>query len=228
MTVVTEIDGTGRVAVPSVTGLDLPKGTWAPPVERSSVEEGILAALVGVGLDPTNQHFAKTPERFAKYLAAYVNPHTDLDAVIAGGFEDEDVAEQADFKKSFVIQTSIPFLGVCAHHLLPFFGAAAVAYVPDQKVVGLSKLARLVYAVGHIEPTTQERITNRVADALYKNGVIKPKGVAVLTSALHGCMSSRGVEAPNTRTVASAIRGVFYDEPALENKFMTIAMEGMR
>lgn len=181
------------------------------------------------GLDPASQHFARTPERFAKYLASYINPQTDLDEVIAGGFEDEDVAEQADYKKSFVIQTKIPFLGVCAHHFLPFFGSAAVAYVPDKKVVGLSKLTRLVYAVGHIEPTTQERITNRVADALYRNEVIKPKGVAVLTSALHGCMSARGVESPDTRTIASAIRGVFYDEPALENKFMVLAtVEGIK
>lgn len=192
------------------------------------VVEGMRDVMSWLGLDLGSQHFSRTPERFAKYLKAYINPGTDLDEVISGGFEDEDVADQADYKKSFVIQTSIPFLGVCAHHLLPFFGSAAVAYVPSQRVVGLSKLTRLVYAVGHIEPTTQERITNRIADALYGNKIIKPKGVAVLTSALHGCMSARGVESPDTRTTASAIRGVFYDEPALETKFITLAMEGLK
>lgn len=192
------------------------------------IEENLREVVSLVGLDPDNQHFARTPERFLRYLLSYVNPDTDLDKIMAGGFEDEDVAEQADYKKSFVIQTDIPFLGMCAHHLLPFFGKAAVAYVPDQRVVGLSKLTRLVYAVGHIEPTTQERITNRVADAIYKNAAIAPKGVAVLASALHGCMSARGVESPATRTTTSAIRGVFYDEAGLESKFMALAMEGIK
>lgn len=181
--------------------------------------------LLLLGLDPDSEHFKRTPERFVNYLLTYRQP-VDFGALLKMGFEDDDPTD-ANLKKSVVVQTDIPFFGMCAHHLLPFFGKAAVGYVPNQRVVGLSKLTRLVYAAGHVEPTTQEWITNKVADALY-DSTIKPKGVAVVSSALHGCMSARGVESPSTRTIISAIRGVFYDEPALETKFMTLAMEGLK
>lgn len=190
-----------------------------------SMAEHMAEILTHLGLDPTSEHLSRTPERFVNYLLAYRQP-VDIEALLKSGFEDDDPTE-VELKKSVVVQTDIPFFGMCAHHLLPFFGKAAVGYVPRARVVGLSKLTRLVYAAGHIEPTTQEWITNKVADALY-NSTINPKGVAVISSALHGCMSARGVESPSTRTTISAIRGVFYDEPGLETKFMTLAMEGLR
>lgn len=192
-----------------------------------------LAALLGevldvLQLDAKNQHFARTPERFAKVLQAYVQP-VDLGEILAVGFEDDDLEEGVgeQNERTLVVQTNIPFMGLCAHHLLPFFGSAAVGYLPRERVVGLSKLTRLVYAAGHLAPTTQEHITNSVADALYGSPSVQPKGVAVLTSALHGCMAVRGVEAPATRTVTSAIRGAFSTVPALENKFMTLAVRGL-
>jgi GTP cyclohydrolase I len=179
-----------------------------------------------LGLDPDNQHFARTPERVTKVLRAYVQA-IDLNAVLSDGFEDDDPGEGERNEKVLVVQTNIPFMGMCAHHLLPFFGSAAVGYLPRQRVVGLSKLTRLVYAAGHLAPTTQEHITNIVADTLFNSKAIQPKGVAVLTSALHGCMAVRGVEAPATRTVVSAIRGDFLDVPALESKFMDLAKGGL-
>ena len=196
------------------------------PARIASHVEAILHEL---GLDSGNQHFARTPERFAKVMLAYVQP-IDLSAVLSAGFEDDDFAEGAGEanERTLVVQTNIPFMGLCAHHLLPFFGSAAVGYLPRQRVVGLSKLTRLVYAAGHLAPTTQEHITNLVADTLFDSSTINPKGVAVLTSALHGCMAVRGVEAPSTRTVTSAIRGVFADVPALESKFMDLAKDGLR
>lgn len=188
----------------------------------------LKAILINLGLDVEGQHFARTPERFAKVLQAYVQP-MDLKDVLSGGFADDDeIQEDEKNEKVLVVQTSIPFMGLCAHHLLPFFGSAAVGYLPRERVVGLSKLTRLVYAAGHLAPTTQEHITNLVADTLYRSETIKPGGVAVLTSALHGCMAVRGVEAPGTRTIASAIRGDFLDYPALESKFMVLAKEGLR
>jgi GTP cyclohydrolase I len=194
---------------------------------QAIIANHLVAILNELGLDPDNQHFLKTPDRFAKVLMAYVQP-MDLQDALSAGFEDDDFAEGAGEgnERTLVVQTNIPFMGLCAHHLLPFFGSAAVGYLPRQRVVGLSKLTRLVYAAGHLAPTTQEHITNLVADTLWESDV-KPKGVAVLTSALHGCMAVRGVEAPATRTIVSAIRGAFKDVPALEAKFMTLAEKGL-
>lgn len=199
------------------------------PMRTVNTVEGALRYVIEqLGLDPNNQHFARTPERFAKVMRAYVQD-INLDAVLSGGFEDDDPVEDGEkSEKTLVVQTAIPFMGLCAHHLLPFFGSAAVGYLPRERVVGLSKLTRLVYAAGHLAPTTQEHITNLVANALYRSKAIQPKGVAVLTSALHGCMAIRGVEAPGTRTIASAIRGDFQDYPALEAKFMDLAKEGLK
>ena len=124
-------------------------------------------------------------------------------------------------EKTLVVQTGIRFAGLCAHHLLPFSGWSAIGYLPSERVVGHSKLTRLVYAAGHLAPTTQEHITNLIADTLWKSESIKPRGVAVVASAFHTCMSARGVEAPiSTRTITSATRGAFLDVPALEAKFM--------
>lgn len=193
-----------------------------------SIEEHLRWIITKLNLDPTSQHFSKTPERVAKVLRAYVQP-IDLDTVLSDGFADDDPSEADSNEKTLVVQTAIPFMGLCAHHLLPFFGAAAVGYLPDKRVVGLSKLTRLIYAAGHLAPTTQEHITNVAADALFKSPSIAPKAVAVLTSGLHGCMAVRGVEAPATRTIASAIRGkAWQDDPGLEAKFMTLAMEGLK
>jgi GTP cyclohydrolase I len=191
-----------------------------------SIEDDIKSILEQLGLDPSSQHFVRTPERVARVLRAYVQPN-DLDSLLADGFEDDDPEEGETHEKVLVVQTNIPLMGLCAHHLLPFFGAAAVGYLPRDRVVGLSKLTRLVYAAGHLAPTTQEHITNLVASALYASRAINPRGVAVLTSALHGCMAVRGVEAPATRTIVSAIRGDFKDYPALEAKFMDLAKEGL-
>lgn len=192
--------------------------------ETVNVEMHLRRVIELLGLDPDDQHFAKTPERVAKVLAAYVQP-IDLAGVLSDGFGDDDAAEETE--KVLVVQTNIPFMGLCAHHLLPFFGSAAVGYLPRERVVGLSKLTRLVYAAGHLAPTTQEHITNLVADTLSQSEAIRPKGVAVLTSALHGCMAVRGVEAPATRTITSAVRGEFLEVPALEAKFMTLAEKGL-
>lgn len=195
-------------------------------VGTPSIEQSLRLILLRLGLDPDDQHFARTPERVAKVLQAYVQP-LDLDAILSDGFADDPDEEEAH-EKNLVVQTNIPFMGMCAHHLLPFFGSAAVGYLPHERVVGLSKLTRIVYAAGHLAPTTQEHITNLVADTLFGSTAIRPKGVAVLTSALHGCMAVRGVEAPATRTLTSAVRGEFTKVPALEAKFMDLALPGLR
>lgn len=193
---------------------------------KANIEFYLKEIIMSLGLDVDGQHFARTPERVAKVLMAYVQ-EIDLDKVLSDGFADDDPSDEEVNEKVLVVQTNIPFMGLCAHHLLPFFGSAAVGYLPRERVVGLSKLTRLVYAAGHLAPTTQETITNTVADALWRSKPISPKGVAVLTSALHGCMAVRGVEAPATRTITSAVRGAFLDTPALEAKFMDLALPGL-
>jgi GTP cyclohydrolase I len=196
--------------------------------EWAEVRANLRRVLELAGLDPDDQHFRRTPERFAKVLVAYTQA-IDLNEVLSDGFADDDDEGQGEVnEKVLVVQTNIPFMGLCAHHLLPFFGSAAVGYLPRDRVVGLSKLTRLVYAAGHLAPTTQEHITNLVADTLFNSKTIRPRGVAVLTSALHGCMAIRGVEAPATRTITSAIRGDFKDVPALESKFIELAKVGLQ
>lgn len=195
-------------------------------IARIKIAEHLREVIDLLELDPENQHFALTPMRVAKAWQTYVQP-MDLASVLKDGFEDDDPVDEVT-EKTLVVQTAIPFMGLCAHHLLPFFGSAAVGYVPDRRVVGLSKLTRLVYAAGHISPTTQEHITNLVAQTLLESS-IQPKGVAVLASGLHGCMAVRGVEVPAARTITSALRGeAFRDNAALEAKFMTLAMEGLK
>jgi GTP cyclohydrolase I len=189
-----------------------------------TIEDHLRWIIAKLGLNPADQHFSRTPERVAKVLRDYVQD-LDLNVLLSDGFEDDDPSDQTE--KVLVVQTRIPFMGICAHHLLPFFGSAAVGYLPRDRVVGLSKLTRLVYAAGHLAPTTQEHITNLVADTLYKSEAIRPKGVAVLASALHGCMAVRGVESPSTRTLTSAVRGEFLEVPALEAKFMDLAKGGL-
>lgn len=219
----------GEIKVPVSVAMSLEPDVTSPQRyewERTSrIKANVRDTIKALGLDPDNEHFARTPERWAKVLLAY-HQEVDLNAILSDGFAD-DPGETEHHEKAMVVQTRIPFMGLCAHHLLPFFGSAAIGYLPSERVVGLSKLTRLVYAAGHQAPTTQEHITNVVADVLARSEVIKPKGVAVVASALHGCMAVRGVEAPLTRTITTAIRGDFSDVPALENKFMMIAEKGL-
>lgn len=227
MTPIVHTDPRLQPTVTRVSGL--PQAIEAAILDqRADIAFHLEAIIRTLDLDPTDQHFANTPTRFAKVLQAYVQT-MDLNTVLSAGFEDDDLAvgKGETNERTLVVQTNIPFMGLCAHHLLPFFGSAAVGYLPRERVVGLSKLTRLVYAAGHLAPTTQEHITNLVADTLHNSAMVQPKGVAVLVSAVHGCMAVRGVEAPNTKTWTSAIRGAIKDVPALESKFMKIAMEGL-
>jgi GTP cyclohydrolase I len=173
-----------------------------------SVEEAVRYVLKKHGLE--GEHFEKTPERFARMFAGFNQP-VDLEAILSTGFEETN-------DNIMVVQTNIPFRGLCAHHLLPFFGTAAVGYIPRGRVVGLSKLTRLVQAAGTLAPSTQEHITNVVADTLFRT--MECIGVGVVTSALHGCMAVRGVNAPRTETRVSALRGQMLLNPTARGEFM--------
>jgi GTP cyclohydrolase IA len=162
---------------------------------RAAVEEILLA----VGEDVSREGLRKTPERVARM-------YTEL---LGGTFEDPHVHLESVFTEKYdeiVLLRNIPFYSVCEHHLLPFIGKAHVAYLPTGKVLGVSKLARIVDSFSH-RLQTQERLTGQIADFLMKN--LRPLGVAVVLQASHSCMTIRGIRKPGSEMVTSALRGTF-------------------
>lgn len=157
----------------------------------------VAELMKSLGLPLVGDHFAETPRRVAAMLL-YFTQDIPLDALLKDGFENAG-------SSSMVVQKHIPFKGLCAHHLLPFFGTAAVGYVPSGKVVGLSKLTRLVAAAGLRAPSTQEAITDSIAGALAHSNLV-PASVLVVSKAVHGCMAVRGVNSPRTETIAMSTR----------------------
>ena len=156
---------------------------------------------------------ADTANRFIKYLAEFRQP-LDTEKVFGTNFE------VADDHPSMVIQTPIPFRGVCEHHLLPMTGVAALGYIPHERVIGLSKLTRLVDAVGVEGPSLQEAVAHRIVNLMVEH--LKPKGVMLVIKSAHGCMSCRGVKAPGVDTISSVVQGVFRDNVAARQEFMML------
>ena len=122
-----------------------------------------------------------------------------------------------------ILEKDITFYSTCEHHLLPFYGKAHVAYIPDQRVAGLSKLARTVEVYAR-RPQIQENMTAQIADALEEH--LQPKGVMVMIEAEHMCMTMRGIKKPGSRTVTFAKRGLFETDPALEERFFRMLERG--
>lgn len=174
-----------------------------------------LEDLIDLQLQALNlegEDFDETPRRVAAFYRSFrsVDPRTLAELLKTFTETSENV---------LVIQGGIPFSGLCAHHLVPFQGTAMVGYIPRERKVGLSKLARLVQAAGRIQPSTQEDITNLVADTLHKG--LAPLAAGVVTKANHGCMTVRGVMAHGTWTVVSALRGQFLLNPSAKQEFMS-------
>ena len=162
---------------------------------RKAVEEILLA----VGENPDREGLRKTPERVARMYAE----------LLGGTFEDPSVHLQSVFTEKYdeiVLLRDVPFYSVCEHHLLPFIGKAHVAYLPTGKVLGVSKLARIVDNFAH-RLQAQERLTGQIADFLMQN--LRPLGVAVVLQASHSCMTIRGIRKPGSVMVTSALRGIF-------------------
>ncbi len=153
-----------------------------------------------------------TPRRFANYLMEF-NQGGKLRDALGTVFDNQGIDEM-------VVQTNIPFRAMCAHHLLPFFGEASIGYIPTDKVVGLSKLARLVRAAGVRKPSMQETVTDDIVRVV--DEVLKPKGVMVVIKAEHTCMAVRGIVTPGVSTVTSAVRGAFRDTPPARAEFFEL------
>jgi GTP cyclohydrolase I len=162
---------------------------------RKAVEEILLA----VGEDVQREGLRKTPERVARMYAE----------LLGGTLEDPNIHLQSVFTEKYdeiVLLRNIPFYSVCEHHLLPFIGKAHVAYLPTGKVLGVSKIARIVDNFAH-RLQAQERLTGQIADFLMHN--LRPLGVAVVLQASHSCMTIRGIRKPGSEMVTSALRGSF-------------------
>ena len=178
-------------------------------VDQEKVETAIKLLLEGIGEDPTREGLLETPARVARMYGE-----------IVGGM---DQSAEEHLSKTFtvasndlVIERDITFYSLCEHHLLPFYGKAAIGYIPNGRVAGLSKLARTVEVYAR-RLQLQEQLCAQVADALME--YLAPQGAIVLMEAEHMCMTMRGVQKPGTKTVTLARRGVFETDSSLEERF---------
>ena len=183
-------------------------------MDTRKIEEGVRLILEGVGEDPDREGLRETPARVARMY----------EEVFAGLAQDPAVHFEKTFDEhcnEMVLVRDISFYSMCEHHLVPFFGKAHIGYIPaaDGRVCGLSKLARLVEVFAK-RPQVQERLTGQIADTLVEQ--LHPQGVIVVLEAEHMCMSMRGVKKPGSRTVTSAVRGVF----AVDARFARFSQRG--
>jgi GTP cyclohydrolase IA len=179
----------------------------------STVKHAIEVLLKEIGEDPARQGLVKTPERVARSIEFLTHGYRQ---------DPRDVLRQAVFDEEcneMVLVKDIDFYSLCEHHLLPFFGRAHVAYVPDGRIVGLSKLARTVELVSR-RLQVQERLTNAIAGAIQE--VLQPRGVGVVLEAQHLCMLMRGVQKQNTWAITSAMLGEFESDPKTRAEFMQL------
>jgi len=178
--------------------------------DREKIREGVKLILEGVGEDPGREGLINTPDRVARMYEELFSGMSELSSEVLDTVFHEDYDE-------VVLLKDIEFSSVCEHHLMPFTGKAHVAYLPDGKIVGLSKLAR---AVEHFarRPQVQERLTAQIADLISKT--LEPKGVAVVLEATHTCMTMRGVKKPGSVMTTSAMRGLIRENLATRNEVL--------
>jgi GTP cyclohydrolase IA len=181
-------------------------------MDHKKIEEAVKLFLEGIGEDVNREGIQDTPKRIALMC----------DEIFAGLNHDAKEHLQKTFtatNNEMVIEKEIPFYSVCEHHLLPFYGKAHIGYIPDGKVVGISKLARTVEVYGK-RPQIQEQMTAQIADDIMT--FLKPKGVIVLLEAEHMCMTMRGVRKPGTLTTTYVCRGEFDKNVELRNTFLNL------
>ena len=187
-------------------------------MDKQRIEAAVRGILIAIGEDPDREGLVETPSRVARMYEE-----------IFGGLEDDPTRHLKLFDESseeMVVVRDIPLYSMCEHHLIPFLGKAHIAYIPsDGRVIGLSKLARIVDCFAR-RPQLQERLTSQVADFLYEN--LQPMGVAVVIEAEHLCMTMRGARASGAKTMTSALRGTMRSNAKTRAEAMSLLTEGNR
>lgn len=178
-------------------------------IDHEKVKEAVKLLLEGIGEDVEREGLRETPGRIARmYDEIYGGMDADPGEPLSRVFTVDH--------HEIVLEKDIVFYSTCEHHLLPFYGKAHVAYIPNGKVVGLSKLARTVEVFAR-RPQLQEQMTGQIADAIMR--YLAPQGAMVMLEAEHMCMTMRGIKKPGSKTVTVATRGVFAEQEALQNRF---------
>lgn len=179
-------------------------------MDLEKIKQGVRLILEGIGENPDREGLLETPDRIARMCTE-----------IYGGLEqDAGVHLSKTFRadnQEMVLEKDIALFSMCEHHLLPFYGKAHIAYIPDGKVAGLSKLARTVEVYAR-RPQIQEKLTGQIADAMMK--YLQPKGVLVVIEAEHMCMTMRGIKKPGTKTMTYACRGEFENNAVLVDRIL--------
>jgi GTP cyclohydrolase IA len=195
------------------------KDESAKPLAEASTKDIYAELLKRYDKDPTRDGLLRTPERMEKAMEFLTRGYAQDPAQVL-----RDALFDVDYDQMVIVR-DIEFYSLCEHHLLPFFGKAHIAYIPNGKVVGLSKMARLVDIFAR-RLQVQERLTRQVADAI--EDAIHPQGVGVVMEAQHLCMMMRGVEKQDSSTVTSAMTGVFRDQQGTRNEFLSLVRNGSR
>jgi len=186
------------------------------PVDQERIRRAVREILIAVGEDPDREGLLDTPARVARmYAEIFSGLHTDPAVHLQTMFTQKH--------DEMVLVKDIEFSSCCEHHLLPFIGKAHIAYLPNGRIVGLSKVARVVDAVAK-RPQVQERMTEAIADLIMKH--LRPRGVGVIVEASHSCMTIRGVRKPGAMTITSSMRGGFLDHPATRAELMSLVFGG--
>ena len=188
------------------------KGKGKQGVDSKRIEKAVREMLLAVGENIEREGLKETPERVARMYAE----------LLAGMHEDPKEHLRSVFSENYdeiVLLRNIPFYSICEHHLMPFIGSAHVAYLPSGKILGISKLARIVDCFAR-RLQAQERLTYQIADFIMNK--LKPQGVAVVLEASHSCMTIRGIKKPGSVMVTSALRGIFKRDPKTRSELMSL------
>ncbi len=188
-------------------------------IDKKRIEKAVLEIILAIGENPEREGLRETPRRIAEmYEELFEGLHQDPLEVLSVGFEEEEHQEM-------VILRDIPFYSMCEHHFLPFHGVAHIGYIPEKRIVGISKLARVVEILAR-RPQLQERLTGQIADIIMEG--LQPKGVGVIIEAEHLCMTARGIKKPGSIVVTSANRGIFRSKLATRNEFLSLIRNSRR